>query len=158
MSEEQNAYDVVLADLLAQRERLDAAIAAIQALKGGGGPTGSGGSNAATQTGNGSGSTKIESDSFFGLTILEAAKKYLSMVKRPQKAGAITEALKQGGYTFSTSSPLPVVASLLNRDDAKGGEIVRVSKGMFGLASWYKTRPKRGKSPDGDDTPEAPSS
>jgi hypothetical protein len=40
MAEESNAYDVVLADLLAKREQLDQAISALQALKAGGGASG----------------------------------------------------------------------------------------------------------------------
>jgi hypothetical protein len=142
MSEEnKDAYDVVLADLLAQRERIDAAISAIQAARGGAGA-------AAAQPSGGANSAKVEPDSFFGMTVLEAAKKFLGMTKRPQKANAIADALKQGGYHFATDNALPTVASVLNRDDAKGGEIVRVGKGLFALAAWYKTRPKKDRQPD----------
>lgn len=144
-TESSNAYDIVLADLMAQREKIDAAIAAVQAARSlsGGGATVNSGMAA-----------KIESDSFFGLTVVEAAVKYLGMMKRPQKVSTITEALKEGGYSFTTDNPLPGVASILNRDDLKGGEIVRIGKGTFGLASWYKTRPKRQKQ-NGDAVSEA---
>jgi hypothetical protein len=145
-SDTKDPYDLVLADLIAQRDKLNAAIEAIQAIKGGA-PIAT--SETIRHT-NGSGSVKIESDSFFGLTVLEATKKYLAMAKRPQKAVTITEALRQGGYHFSAASPVATVGALLRRDDNADGEIVKLPDGTFGLASWYKTRPKRGRQDDDD--------
>lgn len=152
-------YDVVLADLKAQRDRLDQAIAAIEALQGGG-------RTGVQSKGNGAIPAKpdeLRPDEFFGLTVLQAAVKYLGMVKRPTSSIDIAKGLVSGGYLFSTDKPNETVAAILNRNDAKGGEVVRISKGLYGLADWYQNRPKRKKVaggaaevedvPEGDPTP-----
>jgi hypothetical protein len=153
-SDTKDPYDLVLADLIAQRDKLNAAIDAIQAIRGGAPSV----TSETPRHPNGSGSAKIESDSFFGLTVLEAAKKYLAMVKRPQKAATITEALQQGGYHFSAANPVATVGALLRRDDNAEGEVVKLPDGAFGLASWYKTRPRRTGRPDEGDSDEQPES
>lgn len=135
--EQTNAYDIVLADLMARRDQLDAAIAAIQAAKGG-----TSGGTASNASG---GAPQIRSDEFFGMTVLDGAKKFLAMMKRPQSSQTITDALTRGGYLFSAGNPVATVASVLNRDDGKGGDVVRTGKGMFGLASWYPNRSRRKK-------------
>lgn len=137
-TEETNAYDIVLADLTARRDQLDAAIAAIQSAKG----VASGGALSSASSG---GTPQIRSDEFFGMTVLDGAKKYLAMMKRPQGSQTITDALQQGGYLFSAGNPVATVASVLNRDDGKGGDVVRTGKGMFGLAAWYPNRSRRKK-------------
>lgn len=95
------------------------------------------------------------------MTVLEATKKFLAMSKRTRTITEITDALKEGGYTFATGNPLGTVSAVLHRTDAKGGEVIRVSKGTYGLAEWYPGRAKRkkgaaameleGDADDGDD-------
>ena len=128
--------DAVLAGLIAQRDRLNTAIDALQAVHSGSSPiTGAGSMQAASATVSGSGYV-IRPDEFFGMTVLEGAKKYLGMTKRPQNARSVTEALQIGGYLFSSGNPVTTVASVLNRG-LDGGGIVRTGKGMFGLVEWY---------------------
>lgn len=137
-------YQVVLEDLVSRRDQLNNAIAAIEGIVSSGGVTSislSGGSSLSA--------TVIKSDDFFQMTILDATKKYLGIVKRPQTAQEISEALKQGGYLFQTGNPTNTVTSVLSRDTAKGGDIVRTGKSLFGLAEWYPTRPKK-KTKNGD--------
>lgn len=145
----ENTIDInaVLADLIAQRDRLTAAIDALQALQGG--ITIKPGAGSLTLTGH---APTVRSDEFFGMTVLDGAKKFLGMTKRPQNARAVTEALQKGGYLFSSGSPITTVASVLNRA-LEGGGIVRPAKGMFGLAEWYpQNRSRRPRQNDENDT------
>jgi hypothetical protein len=143
-------YQAVLADLKARRDQLDHAIAVLEAVAGQSGGAGMP-ISAATAKAQASGAPngEIAPDAFFGLTVLEAAKKYLGMVKKPKSSVEITNALIQGGYLFSTSKPNDTVLVLMKRSDAKGGEIVRVGQGLFGLGEWYPNRPKRKKTATG---------
>lgn len=141
-------YQAVLADLTSRRDKLNDAIAGIEAMLG---TVPSAGGDASHR--NDKGPAEIREDSFFGMTILDAAKKFLGMTKRPQSAAQVTDALKQGGYLFQSGNPVNTVGSVLNRSDAKGGDVIRVGRGSFGLASWYPNRPKRKKS--NGDSPEA---
>lgn len=138
MGTESVNYDAVLADLTAKRDQLNVAIEAIRSLGAVGGLAG-----AANVTSSTTAAQKIEPDAFFGLTVVEASRKYLAMMKRPQTTPTITEALQAGGYLFQSGNPSTTVASILNRSDSKSGEVVRVGKGMWGLADWYPNRPKR---------------
>ena len=134
-------YQVVLADLKSRRDQLDQAILAIEAMQG----IRSEGAPVAKASSNGGGPAELRRDSFFGMTVLEASKKYLAMVKRPTAGADIAAALKEGGYLFTASKPGDTVTAILNRDDAKNGDVVRIGKAMFGLAEWYPNRPKRKK-------------
>lgn len=141
-------YQVVLADLKARRDQLDHAIAVLEVLSAGAlaAPAASGApikpSSSAAPT------SELPRDAFFGMTVLEAAKKYLSMTKRPQSAADITSALQRGGYLFTASKPNETVIALMNRNHAKGGEIARVAKGLYGLTEWYPNRAKRNRKKD----------
>jgi hypothetical protein len=87
------------------------------------------------------GETEIGSDTFTGMTIAEAAEKYLRIVGRPARTTeTITKALVRGG--LSRVSP-ESVASILVREHNNEGPVVRVQKGVFGLASWYPRRPPK---------------
>jgi hypothetical protein len=124
-------YAVVLADLKARRARLDQLIAGIEAtILGGGGDVpvdleaGSSGPILPTT---------IHPDTFFGMSIIEAAKKFLKIARRAQHTTAIAEALSQGGQKRPTDA---VLSSILVRA-AKGREITKVGKGMWGLPEFY---------------------
>jgi hypothetical protein len=147
--EQPNAYEIVLADLIAKRNQLDAAIAAIKGAMGAGLGAAS---QVAISPSNGA-PPQIRADEFFGMTVLDGAKKYLTMMKRPQSSQTITEALQQGGYLFSAGNPVATVASVLNREDGKpSGAVVRIGKGTFGLAEWYPNRPRRKRANGDTDT------
>lgn len=152
----ENPIDInaVLADLIAQRDRLNVAIDALQALQGGGSATIMPNASNLTATGQ---ALVLRSDEFFGMTVLDGAKKYLGIMKRPQNARTITEALQKGGYLFSSGNPITTVASVLNRA-LDGGGIVRPAKGMFGLAEWYPgtgraRKPRPGGEGEAQDAP-----
>ena len=130
-------YRAVVADLKARRTRLDNLIAEYQALivgKSGGGPP----PNGTTSPGPDADLEDIHPDTFFGLGIKEASMKYLKMAGRAQHTKTIGEALGQGGLRRPSDNSL---FSILVRA-AKGREVVKVGKGMWGLADWYPKRPK----------------
>ncbi len=118
-------YDAVLADLQARRDQIDAAIAAINLIRGVG-------SSALTQ-GAVLSSRDIPPNAFFTMGIGEAARKYLEMVKGKQTVGQITKALEQGGMP-----PLKVntVYAALRRREAVNKDIIRLGE-EWGLKEWF---------------------
>lgn len=148
-TENSTSIDAVIADLIAKRDRLNVAIEELQALQGNASIT-----PASGNLGMSGAMPTIRSDDFFGMTVLDGAKKFLGMTKRPQNARTVTEVLKKGGYLFSSGNPITTVASVLNRA-LDGGGIVRTGKGMFGLAEWYPSRPRSRPRQNGEgDMPE----
>lgn len=131
-------YEAVLADLRARRAALDASIAGIEQMLGlpaSGIP--SGGSSKPPEL------SIIEKDTFFGLSIVEAARKYLLMKKRPQNTKDIVQALETGGLTHTSKNFVNTVFSVLKRQERQVGDIIRVKRD-WGLAEWYPGY-KRGK-------------
>jgi hypothetical protein len=83
----------------------------------------------------------IPSDAFFGLSIGEAAKKYLTIVKRKQTIQEIADALDRGGLPHSSTDFLATVRAMINRLAKSDTELVRVGPGAaWGLSSWYGNR------------------
>lgn len=117
-------YDAVLADLQAKRDQIDAAIAAINLIKGAGG----GASFVSGNTG-----TVVAPNAFFTMGIGEAARKYLEMVKGKQTVAQIARALEQGGMP-----PLKIntVYAALRRREAVNRDIIRLGE-EWGLKEWY---------------------
>jgi hypothetical protein len=139
-------YNAVLADLRAKRATLDAAIAGIEAMLGLRASTGIDSAADAPQSpANGNNGT-LGPGAFLGLTIVEAAKKLLGHERRNMKTEEILYALTQGGLVLKGESPINVVGSVLNRNFGAGGDIVKVSRGVWGLASWHPRLRK--KAPD----------
>jgi hypothetical protein len=79
---------------------------------------------------------EIRSDTFFGMGIADAIRKYLGMAKRPQRASEIAKALDEGGLLHSSKSWLATVQTTLTR---MKGVVVRVPNG-WGLMEWYPGR------------------
>jgi hypothetical protein len=136
-------YEAVLSDLKAKRAAIDSAIAAIEAILGQG-------SSIPVPTIQGP-TAEIRPDSFFGMSIPEAAKKFLVMSKKPRSTQEIAEALLNGGMTSASGNFANSVGSVLNRQDKSSGEIVRVSRGLWGLAEWYPGRKRNFKKVGSDD-------
>lgn len=75
------------------------------------------------------------------MSIGDAAPKYLGMVGRPARSTEeIVQALLSGG--LQRVSPASV-ATILIRIHNADGPVVRVQKGLWGLAEWYPKRPPR---------------
>jgi len=137
-------YQAVLADLRAQRAKLDAAIAGIETMLGlaflGNG----------AQSVPGQGSQVLPPDAFFGMSIVEAAKKYLAFKKKPQTTSEIAEALEKHGFVNRSENFGNTVGAGLSRNaDGPSPAFAKVSRGTWGLISWYPNyRPKSDKGAD----------
>ena len=82
---------------------------------------------------------KIEKDTFYNMTLPEAARKFLQMGgKKPQTTNAIIEALAKGGLKRTTYASM--YASLSRREN-NVGDIINVN-GDWGLPEWYDKKPK----------------
>lgn len=149
MSDEAPAHDpysVVLGDLRSQREKIDNAIAAIEALRGGASAApASSASKPAPAPGQSMGA-----GAFLGLTIVDAAKKLLAHERRQLNNAEIVEKLSQGGLVLNSADKLNTVGSVLNRRFIQVGDVVRVGRGTWGLKEWYPNRSfkPKGEAPD----------
>jgi hypothetical protein len=74
---------------------------------------------------------------FHGMGILESVKKLLQVRKRKMGAQELAAELRDGGLLLQSEDPAKSIASTLHRSFMNGGEIVRVDRGMWGLAEWY---------------------
>lgn len=142
-------YAAVLADLEARKAQIESAIVVIKALIAGGMPPpqiiASPAGALATSGGSppNGGPTSIESDTFFGLSILDATKKFLAMRKRPSTGPEIVEALRQGGQVNAQNESFGnTLGATLSRSDAGAGAVVRVGRGKYGLREWYANKPR----------------
>lgn len=125
-----NHYDMVLADLQAEKANIEAAITALMKLRG---RKGAGIIVSKTETQK-TESSEIQHDTFFGLSIPEATKKYLRIAGKPARSTSeIVEALGRGGLTTKYAT----VASVLWRASANGEGLKKVGKAMWGLSEWY---------------------
>lgn len=133
-------YQAVLADLHARKAGLEALIAGLEAHV-----LGQAAVEVITDGKPGVASLSIPGsvaaihpDTFFGLSIIEAAKKYLKMARRAQHTTVIADALGKGGLKRPMESTL---STLLIRA-AKGREVTKVGKAMWGLSEFYPKQPK----------------
>lgn len=134
-------YQAVVADLRVRRAALDQLIASVEALILGQGDPAAIKVDAGAPSANGI-PAAIHADTFYGLSMIDAAKKFLRMVRRAQHTGAIAEALGKGGLKRPDAN---ILSSILVRA-AKGREVTKVGKGMWGLSEWYP--PKSSKEAD----------
>lgn len=126
-------YEAVLADLHAQRDRIDQAIALLQNLRGNTAPT----SPALPKSAPGGG---VGPGAFLGMTIADAAKQLLAGRRRTMGNAEILEGLKSGGMVLTSADPMNTVGSILNRRFKEVGDVVRVDRGTWGLKEWYPNR------------------
>jgi len=120
-------YDPAVAEVHAKLEELKTTLATLLRLQAeyGGSP--------AIAPSNRGGDSEISHDSFFNMTIGDAAKKYLGMVKVTKSTADIAQALEQGGLKHSSKDFPTTVRSILGpRED-----FTRVPNGDWGLTEWY---------------------
>ncbi len=87
------------------------------------------------------GTPTIEQDTFFGLSIVDAAKKYLGMVGKPARSSNdILGALNRGGFPDLAYNTM---ASVLSRADHNQQGICRIGRGTWGLSEWYPSTGRR---------------
>jgi superfamily II DNA or RNA helicase len=151
MAEQPNAYDAVIADLRAKRDQIDQTIVLLEALREGVsvpainvGQPASGVSALVGYATDRDG--EIAAGTFHGMSIEAAVKKLLQMRKRTMTAQELAQSLRNGGLHLQSETPANTIASVLSRAFNGGSDIVRVSRGQWGLQEWYPTqRFKRGE-------------
>ena len=117
-------YEKVLEDLRAQRDRLDVAIAAMEALV-------SGAPVAETRTAS-TAAEKIDGHPFLGLGTAAAAIRYLEMVQEPKSNSEIAAALLKGGIHSTSDKFGNTVYTALHRSD----KAIRLGR-KWSLKEWH---------------------
>lgn len=135
-------YGPVIADLEARRDRLNTTIAALREAAGMGPSPDGGGGGGGSGPGGPTKESEIRSDAFFGMKVPEAAKAYLAIAKKPKSTNEIAEALERGGLVHGSANFFNTVYTALDRDDGRGGEIIKVNK-LWGLAKWYPNKARK---------------
>ncbi|MGD0468048.1 MAG: hypothetical protein ABSA54_06730 [Terriglobales bacterium] len=128
MSQTSINYKSVLADLIARRAKLDAAIAAIEEFAG--------------HDGNDVGSATQSKPTILpltreyrGMTIADATIKFLKTMGKPQATGDIARALKLGGIGSASKNMYRTVYNTLNSRLDKHQDITKEGA-KWGLAEW----------------------
>ena len=151
MPEKDNAptqYDAVLADLYTKRDEIESAINTILFLQGSG--------STATPSGVANGGARpsragvIPSNAFFGMSLVDAAKKYIELSQAKRTLVQIVKGLEEGG--MPPQKPGTVYAALRRRESTVG-DIMKVGE-EWGLKDWFagisisevaKAKPTKGK-------------
>lgn len=82
-----------------------------------------------------SGTTAFGHDAFFGMTVADAAKKYLAAIKKTASTQTIGEALIAGGWKTASKNIPETIRGIIGRH----ADFVRIN-GQYGLAEWYPGR------------------
>lgn len=134
MPEKENApgqYEAVLADLYAKRDEIESAINTILFLQG------SGSVAASTATANGAVRANragvIPSNAFFGMSLVDAAKKYIELSQAKRTLVQIVKGLEEGGMPPQKSG---TVYAALRRRESTVGDIMKVGE-EWGLKDWF---------------------
>jgi hypothetical protein len=126
-------YEAVLADLEAKKAEIERAIATIRAVMG----IQSAGGDPIPPGPRGGGPTP-QPGAFLGMSIPEAAKKYLQTSRTKSSTKDIMAALEAGGLP---PSKYATVYGVLRRREEMVGDIVNMS-GDWALAEWYPNHPR----------------
>lgn len=149
-NDEGNQIQLWIATLESWQEKIGAAIGPLRSLRDAGINLGAIGSGPIPPVGNKGAPvdiSKFHGDEFFGLSLPEAAKKYLKMVGRKRTLQDISEALKAGGVKSKSKDFPNTINSNLYRDSKKpGSEFVQVAPGEWGLAEFYPGMKRKGTS------------
>ena len=124
-------YDAVIADLEGKIAALQLTIDNLKNVRGFAGlPT----ATVVKPQGQG-GAPSFPHDAFFQMTIADAAKKYLAVVKKTASANVLADVLVAGGLKSSSKNVAENIRTILSRHP----DFVRIN-GEFGLAEWYPGR------------------
>jgi hypothetical protein len=144
MSEQQAVdYEAVIKDLQARRAAfnaaLDTAIASIRQVL-----ALASGIGVFTPQGNGSTTPPAQGDddgAFLGLTIGDAAKKYLRLARKPLSSREIAAGLEQVGYVHTSKNFINTVNTAMWRAEKAEGDVFRTERG-WALLEWAPNRRK----------------
>jgi hypothetical protein len=140
MTQEHSPYDAVIADLEAKRDQMTAMIENLKQMRGLANSVVVAGVSVHPAVGT---SATLSHDAFFGMSLPDAARKYLSIVKKTVPHPQFCDALLDGGFKTSATNFREVVRSALSRHP----DFVKVN-GQWGLSEWYGKRGKKTKSAD----------
>jgi hypothetical protein len=141
MADDTIDYKAVIAVLEKRRDALNTAIAELRSQAGlsqdagVGADTEASGQSSTTEEPS---ETVVRTDSFYNLSVTQATRKYLQMVKRPRGTKDISNALQRGGFLSTSANFYSTVYTALKRDS----NFVIVKRGLWGLAEWYPGRIK----------------
>ncbi len=121
-------YSAVLADLESRKAELESAIAAITSILAAGG----GGSSDGVIS-----PENIPVGAFLRLSIADATKRFLDMVKTKQTVPQIIKALERGGLP---PAKYQTVYAVLRRRESQFGDIIRFGD-EWALSEWYPNNP-----------------
>jgi hypothetical protein len=134
-------YEPVIAELKAQMEECQRVISMLELMRSKAGfsaPIASVAAAAIPSQPNGI--VAFANDAFFGMTIADAAKKYLAATKKTATARVISDALIAGGFKTSAKNFVENVRSILSRNSG-----IAFVNGEYGLAEWYPGRKSSAK-------------
>jgi len=144
MSEDQPTHiDAAIADLEGWLERISTAIGTLKYFRAQGGSL----PNMQPQAGaRGSSNGEISHDTFFQMTIPDAAEKDLKLAKKTKPTAGIAASLLKGGLKSASKDFSGMVKTILSRDS----RFVKVNK-EWGLTEWYPgmRRGQRTTTPEG---------
>jgi hypothetical protein len=95
---------------------------------------------------------RLRPDQFFKMSVPEAIRAFLNIMKRPQSARDITDALQAGGLSHRAQDLYQTVFPTLQRMKGKG-EVDKLANGEWGLAEWY-TAGRRTEAESGNREPD----
>jgi hypothetical protein len=147
MSQEPNNIDATIADLEGWALRIAAAIETLKYFRSQGGALPS--TPSAVEGERVSLNGDISHDTFFQMTVADAAEKYLAMTKKTKRIPELANALLKGGVK-SSSKKFPDMLRIMIRRDPR---FVNVSS-EWGLREWYpgmRRGPQRSLSTQGHD-------
>jgi len=130
-------YDAVLADLRAQRDKIDQTIAVLTSLRGGSSVLVAA---VSAPLSTGEGPVVETAGMFLGMSITDATKKLLALRKRTMGNADIARELQAGGLAMNSKDPINTVGSVLTRRFHEVGDVVKVGRGIWGLKEWYPGR------------------
>jgi DNA-directed RNA polymerase delta subunit len=124
-------YEAVLSDLYAKRDEIESAINTILFLQGSGSSAlPSGVANGAVRPAR---SGVIPSNAFFGMSLVDASKKYIELSQAKRTLPQIVKGLEEGG--MPPQKPGTVYAALRRRESTVG-DIMKVGE-EWGLKDWF---------------------
>ncbi len=130
MSPETNHIDAAIADLEGWVERIATAIETLKMFRAGGGALPAGVPLSPTTRPAASG--EIRHDTFFQMTVPDAAEKFLALAKKTIPTSTMAEGLLKGGLKSAAKNFPSMLNTVLSRDS----RFVRVNR-EWGLDTWY---------------------
>ncbi len=111
------------------------------------------------ETGSQQNISSIRADTFYGKSVITAAREYLDMRKAanlgPASPRDIYEALKKGGFAFSSKEEVNSIAVVRQAIGKQTTVFHRLPTGDYGLIKWYP-KAKAAKSASADNPANAP--